>query len=104
MHNATKDETSYEDFWGRAVSGAGLSLLVLRLAPRLEPVFDLADDSENKPGHKDAQQRQPQAAQSHGHANCSRHPDGGRRGQSFNFMLFAELANRAAPDKADAGG
>src|SRR5215510_10188251 len=69
-----------------------------------DSMFDLADDRENKPGQKRAQQRCPDTAQSHGHAHGGRHPNGGRRRQSSNLMLRAQLENGSGADKADAGG
>src|SRR5262249_51672071 len=56
-----------------------------------DSMFDLADDRENKPGQKRAQQRHTNTAQSHGHAHSGRHPNTRRRRQPSNVTLLAQL-------------
>ena len=71
---------------------------------RADPMFDLTDDRENKPSQKRAKYRHPDTAQPGGHAQSGRHPNAGRRRQSSNLTLLAQLEDGAAADEADAGG
>src|SRR5262245_40750754 len=65
-----------------------------------DSMFNLADDRENKPGQKRAQQRHTNTAQPHGHAHRGRHPNARRRRKPSNVTFFAQLENGAASDKA----